>query len=144
MTTIVYRDGMMSADSRAYRGGKGWLGTKVKVYKHKGVLVGSSSSVVGLTELIKKWIMSDSPDELLRLVPPDSHIDILAVYPNGEAMFMDTSLLPAYVVNEYYAIGSGNEYAMGALAMGASSKEAVRVAAMFDPFTGNKINTIKH
>jgi 20S proteasome alpha/beta subunit len=36
----------------------------------------------------------------------------------------------------YYAIGSGSPFALGALAQGASAKEAVEAAAKSDPFTG--------
>lgn len=34
-----------------------------------------------------------------------------------------------------FAIGSGADYALGALAMGASGEEAVKVAARYDPYT---------
>lgn len=40
-------------------------------------------------------------------------------------------------VNEpYYAMGSGSHYAIGALATGATVKEAIKVASTKDPFTG--------
>lgn len=41
-----------------------------------------------------------------------------------------------------YAIGSGASYALGALASGASAKEAVEVAAMYDKGTGHTINSL--
>jgi len=40
------------------------------------------------------------------------------------------------VYQKYYAIGSGSPFALGALAQGASAKEAVQAAIKSDPFTG--------
>jgi ATP-dependent protease HslVU (ClpYQ) peptidase subunit len=44
--------------------------------------------------------------------------------------------------DEFYAIGSGAHYAIGALAMGAAPKRAVEIAMDWDNFTGGKINVL--
>ena len=41
------------------------------------------------------------------------------------------------------AIGSGSEYALGAMAMGASAKRAVQIASRFDPSTGRGVTVAK-
>ena len=51
-------------------------------------------------------------------------------------------LLPAYFSEEYATQGSGNEIALGALAMGASAVDAVAVAIRFDAFSGGEIEAV--
>ena len=48
-------------------------------------------------------------------------------------------LLRVEVKDRYFGIGSGSEYALGALHAGASLAEAVRIAAKLDNGTGNRI-----
>lgn len=43
----------------------------------------------------------------------------------------------------YYAIGSGRQYAMGALAVGADPENAVTIACMFDPFSKLPIEKVQ-
>mgnify|MGYP000045880688 FL=1 len=40
------------------------------------------------------------------------------------------------VKEDYFSIGSGSLYALGALATGTTPKEAVKVASKLDPYTG--------
>lgn len=47
------------------------------------------------------------------------------------------------IKDDFYAIGSGGPYAMGAMAMGATPAEAVAIAARFDPGTGGAIETFE-
>jgi ATP-dependent protease HslVU (ClpYQ) peptidase subunit len=42
---------------------------------------------------------------------------------------------------QYYSIGSGAQYALGALAAGKSPKEAVEISAKCDPHTGMGVKT---
>jgi hypothetical protein len=45
---------------------------------------------------------------------------------------------------EYYSEGSGCDYACGAMAMGASAEESVRIAIKFDISSGGLIQTLRH
>lgn len=42
-----------------------------------------------------------------------------------------------------FAIGSGSQFAMGAMLAGASSIEAVKIAAKLDPYTNNKVTVLE-
>lgn len=44
---------------------------------------------------------------------------------------------------DYDGIGSGSEYAMGALASGKSVEKALEIAAELDVYTGGKLNVVK-
>lgn len=46
-------------------------------------------------------------------------------------------------ISPYYVMGSGKEYAVGALTMGASAKKAVEIASMYDDSTGSEVEVFK-
>jgi ATP-dependent protease HslVU (ClpYQ) peptidase subunit len=50
---------------------------------------------------------------------------------------------PVWTARGYDAIGSGHKFALGAMAMGASAKEAVRVAASLDSYTGGPLHYVR-
>ena len=122
MTTIAYRDGIMAADMRAYDG-RGDLprGRKTKIENMSGVLVGVSSAGLGVCDAVKDWIrngsdMSKKPEEI-------DGINFMAimVYPDGTAKFFSQNWHASTTFDDFYAIGSGECLAMGALAAGASA-----------------------
>lgn len=47
------------------------------------------------------------------------------------------------IKDQFFAIGSGGPYALGAMAMGASPEEAVAIASRFDPATGPEIEVLQ-
>lgn len=44
---------------------------------------------------------------------------------------------------KFFAIGSGSEYAMGAMAAGLGAKRAVEIAALFDRETGKGVDSVR-
>lgn len=72
----------------------------------------------------------------------DDGLDVLEVCSDG--MFIwGRKLVRLHVDEEVYAVGSGSQYAMGALAMGATPKQAMAVAASLDMQTGSIIAIVK-
>lgn len=69
-------------------------------------------------------------------------IDILEVCPEGIFMW-DKQFTRMWVNEDVYAIGSGSQFAMGAIAMGAKPRQAIRIAARFDRETGKQIEYVK-
>jgi hypothetical protein len=63
------------------------------------------------------------------------HVEILVVAADGSAEFMGGNLAPSRVKADYYTIGSGSSYALGALYLGHSAPDAVGVACALDPWT---------
>lgn len=55
---------------------------------------------------------------------------------NGQAFHFDSVFSPTQQVDGTYTMGSGGDYARGALANGASVAGALEVAASIDPYTG--------
>jgi len=71
----------------------------------------------------------------------DDDLDIEAIELRPDGIYVYEGILTAVrIKNEFYAIGSGAPYAMAAMRLGLSPKEAVAIAAEFDPGTGGEID----
>jgi hypothetical protein len=145
MTTIVYRDGVMAADSRAYGGTGKELGHKTKIRRlDDGTLIGCSTNQVGLGEAVLDWYargakQDDAPK------PASVELTFLAVKPNGEGYYAsDSFFLSGPLQAPFFAIGSGAYAAQGALHAGASAERAVEIACLVDVWSGPPIVTLSH
>lgn len=67
--------------------------------------------------------------------PPDEDFDVIEINRAG-IWLHDQDLCRIHIKGKHYAIGSGAEYATGALAMGATPKQALQIAARYDGGTG--------
>jgi hypothetical protein len=142
VTTIVYRGGRMAADSRAYAGDKHPIGSKVKLKRmDDGTLIGVSTTTPGGGEAVIRWYAKGRPEDIT--VP--EHFTMLAAHKNGEVYYATGGdFVSGPLEADFFSIGSGEQYAQGALEMGASAVEAVRVACKCDTFTGPPIYEITH
>lgn len=137
MTTIAFRDGIMAADSRAYSGRNLYVGMKRKIHRVNGMLVGISSSTVGVPEKVRRLI-EDNGIEGSFEDPLDC--SAIVVTRDGRVFYFDKSdTFSGPVQSEFLAIGSGEDYAMGAMAHGASAEDAVRIAIQYDPWSAGEI-----
>lgn len=146
MTTIVYRDGTMAADSRAYAGDRNPIGYKIKiraaVVDDVAYLVGVSTPAPGYGEAVLNWFeagmnMHDTPPM------PEQGFTLLAVDAAGQGYYASNSFyLSGPLEAPWWAIGSGDEFATGALERGSSAVEAVQVAKKHDQWTDGPIHTL--
>jgi len=126
MTTIIAtRDGIYADTLCGYT-----VPFKVRKYARIGNSIYSGAG--DLDELMKffDW-RRDGGD------PPsiDDGIDVLEVCSDG-IFIWGKKFVRLHVNEEYYAVGSGAHYAMGALAAGATPKQAIAIAASMDSGTG--------
>lgn len=142
MTTIVYRAGILAADSRAYSGDKNPIGEKRKIHRlADGSLIGASSNKVGVCEKFRRLVEESGVDGTFEDEIP---VQAIVIRPDGSVFyFNDLDSFSGPIKSEYLAIGSGEEYAIGALKMGASAVDAVRIAIECDPWTGGAIHTLE-
>lgn len=144
MTTVAYRDGVLAADSRAYSGDKVPIGTKAKIHRlEDGTIYGISTNNVGGDAVLRRWVEggclpADSGD-----LKPDS-FELLVVRPSGEVFYANGNLdLTGPLSAQFWSIGSGNEYALGAMARGADAEDAVRVGCELDPWSDGPITILR-
>lgn len=141
MTTIVYRNGILAADSRAYAGSKTPVGTKRKIRRlEDGSLFGCSSSRVGQPENIARMVQEHGVGKTFE---KDVPAQVIVIQPDGAIyLFNDGDSFSGPIQSEFLAIGSGEEFATGALLNGASAAQAVEIAIRCDPWSDGPILTL--
>ena len=71
----------------------------------------------------------------------DCDVEIIELRHDGIWVYEGT-MIPAKIKNDFYAIGTGAGYAIAAMHLGKSPKEAVEIAALYDPGTGGPIDCL--
>lgn len=142
MTTIVYRDGIMAADSRvtvdSEAGGSRHFRCE-KLYrvetprgKTRAVIGLAGESFPGLVFL--KWFRTGADEPPRQLTDIDS--DFTALVLTREGLFeYDRWCEPERVLGSFHAIGSGCKAALGAMHAGSNAIVACRIACKIDPFS---------
>lgn len=135
MTTIVCNHTTMAADKRI--SGVPMFKT-CKIHRIKGSLIGFA----GNTEQALRFIeWRRSPDGKPTFIETAS-FEAIELSSDGRLTWWGTEMVGIPIEDEYYAIGSGAAYALGAMAMKASPKHAIEVAARYDSCTGSDIQTM--
>lgn len=126
MTTIAYRDGIIVADTMVSESGRR-CGRAIKIFRRGSVLAGVSGCLSSMIEF-RDWFSGG-----MRGDPPSM---VLKTGEDSEAMVVANGLILSfgkdgwdYMRAEYHAIGSGAPLALGAMAVGATAREAVEAAA---------------
>jgi 20S proteasome alpha/beta subunit len=139
MTTVVYRDGVLASDSRVMNAG--WVNTAAvpKVWREEdGSLFAVTGDYAMAVKVMKSIIAGGDGDGL------GESARVIRVASNGEVtVFEEGGSFPVSGA-DFYAWGSGFPVALGALHMGASAEEAVRIAALVDPNTGGAVVSVRH
>lgn len=147
MTTIAYRNGILAADSRETTSDESagdYAGKCVKLLRLDPprepacIVALQGDSGAGMAWL--DWFSKGQGDEDLKARIRESEADFTAVVLNKHGLWTwDSWLVPQRVTGKFYAVGSGTKAALGALHMGASAVQAVRVACKIDPWSAPPI-----
>ena len=147
MTTNVYRDGIMAADSRetieTEAGGsrlrsceklvRKWVGTKRNRHEVIMGFFGESSPAL----LFMDWYGTGKPPpQFLADMNADFGVLILSKHGLFEA---DAYCRPEKVIEKFWACGSGTKAALGAMHAGASARQACAIACRIDPYSAPPI-----
>lgn len=145
MTTIAYRDGVMASDSRGYGGDRAPVGSKTKIHRlPDGTLMGCSSNAPGQPEAVFAWYAGGADP---REAPAfgDAKFRLLVVRPDGQSFLGENSFyLSGPLDARFFAVGSGQEYALGAMEAGASAVRAVEVAIKLDVWSDGEVRVLRH
>ncbi|MBY3004066.1 peptidase S14 [Rhizobium leguminosarum] len=145
MSVIVYdrKRELMHADSRATSGHSYPIGAKMKIHnittgKCNGALLGVSTRTPGMGEAFKEWVTEGMSKEAFD--PNFSQLEaLLAKVDNSVYLFAGSHCPSGPLVGDFFAIGSGGEYALGAYKACGDPFRAVEVAIECDPFCGPPI-----
>ncbi|NUS39404.1 MAG: hypothetical protein HOQ02_10330 [Lysobacter sp.] len=143
MSCAAYKDGVLAADTRAYGGS--WQaspGQKAKIHLlEDGTRVAITSATVGAPDRFLAWLKAGAVPE--EFGAGDPACSVLLVKPDGSVFLARDSLYFSGPLDcKQYAIGSGCDYALGAMAMGASAEDAVRIACQLDPHSGEPVQVL--
>lgn len=144
MTTFAYRDGTLAADAKCSIGNR-CAGYAVKALKMKGVLAAAMGDG-GRCQVFLDWVRTGCRDlpKIHRDDENDEHqADGFIYTPDGREVSFWGSTPPQWMRAPFFAHGSGAEIALGAMAMGATAEQAIRVAAAFDNCTGGPITVLR-
>lgn len=144
MSVVVYdaKNQVMTADTRAYCGDAHPFGNKMKIHRLKdGSLLGVTSSTPGVPEEFKAWLERGA--RMDDFGPSDIDLDAILVTLTGEIyLFSDSYYRCGPLVGDYFTVGSGKRYALGALRAGANSVQAVEVAIQCDTMCGGPVSQL--
>lgn len=135
MTTIVCNRLGMAADKRI-SGGPIFASTKI--FRVNGSLIG----VAGNMEQALRFVEWRKTPEQKPQFAEQVGFEALELRPDGVLVWWGCEMVGVAIEDDYYAIGSGAALALGAMAMGATPKQAIQVASKWDVATGSEIQTM--
>lgn len=145
MTTVCWDGKTMAADKQMNTGNMKHLVARSKIragqYHGMPAIFGGAGTTV-YSDAVVEWLIAGMPDEHKPEMPqtPDSFTVIVATE-TGVYGYID-SLRPVPLGQIKWAIGSGGEYAFGAMAAGANAKKAVEIACAFDVNSGMGVDVL--
>ena len=135
MTTIAYKDGILASDSLASSESHvvGYCDNKVTIVGNKAI---AFTGDLDDKDVFIKWVINKKGKK--------------PQFENGFGVFVidiDTKELTEYKDGErvdyksdFYTMGSGSLVAIGAMAHGATAKEAVEIACKYNLHTGGEVH----
>lgn len=144
MTTAVYnrKTREVGADTQNTAGGANVsrVKTKIEVLANGLVFLGSGHSLtIGQCRqwAAKGLATKDTPDWETYLSDPTEYgFECLVIDPKTwKVWLIDAEMVPIEIEDDFYGVGSGAAYAIGALMAGASMRKALKIAGERDAFT---------
>ena len=146
MTTIAFKDGIMAADGKVTIGNQIITLQDKKIFETNGYIVGTAGnchscelfreygftpSDTDLRGQLMEYIESDKEENCFYALVWDKEKKTLKQYSN--------SIYPLVIPEQISAIGSGADFALGAMYAGASADKAVEIASKLDINSGGEI-----
>jgi hypothetical protein len=139
MTTIVWKQGVLACDSQSSFDGAKYR-CKEKLQERQTVAYAIAGEL-GYGLAIVGWAeegVEDYPGN------PDHETVVVAMSKSsGKAWCIEAPGVWIPIEDEMFACGSGGPVALGALAMGATPKEAVEAACEWDEGTGFEVQVVR-
>lgn len=127
MTVIVYRDGVMAADTQAEDSLQRVAGLRKVMRGPDGTLYGAAGALA-LCSAFLRWVDGGCSGERPLMEVGDQRASVLVVAPDGGVSIWFQESSEDFGSIEYMAIGSGSAVAFGAMFAGCNAEDAVRAA----------------
>ena len=141
MTIICWDGKTLAADKRASN--NGLIRTTTKIFRVNDCLVGFSGDLDQCMEMVN-WVrggcaISDFPTSQR---DKDRWITLGVINQAGLRVYEMTPF-PIIYEDAFWATGSGRDYAIAALHLGKTAREAVEISSIFDTGCGNGIDSLE-
>lgn len=141
--TVIAFDGMTLAADKRCSGGSAVFTVRKIDRLSDGSLVGLTGDTAYCAQMLA-WLRDG---EKLADFPAtqrdrEKFAGVLVVRPTGEVWKYEDTPHPYRIEDRFYAIGSGRDFALAAMMLGKSAREAVKVACEFDASCGNGVDTL--
>lgn len=138
MTVIAWDGKTLAADKQSTFCNLPRRTTKVHRAKD-GSLLGAAGTTA-LCHALREWydggcVKADFPDT-------KNETSMLVIRPDGQVLLYDGHATPIPIEDAFTAIGCGRDYAIAAMHLGRTAREAVEVACIFDTCCGKGIDEL--
>ncbi len=143
MTTIAWDGKSLAADRQATSGGGGIRRVGEPKVRHVGRYIYGGMGSMDDVEQIFEWLRNGGGDPRPRLEEGGSY-GLAVDVGTGIAYFVEGKtphLLPVH--EKVAAAGSGRDYALAALVLGKTAKQAIELAIKLDVFTGIGVDVVR-
>lgn len=146
MTCIAWDGKTLSADKRVTIGGL--TRTVTKIFRNGANELLCQAGDATLSKEITAWyIAGAAPDKYPESCRDKDDWPGLVVIKKergcpAQIMRYERTPFPYRIEDKHFALGSGRDYALVAMHLGKSAKEAVEIACLFDSGCGNGIDTL--
>lgn len=113
-----------------------------KIFKIGGALVGFAGHSANGQELLEWFRSSRRPSDFPASQRGVDSVTLLVIESDGKILHYGQSPHPMIIEDAFHAIGSGDEFALAAMYLGRTARDAVEVACALCPTCGNGIDTL--
>ena len=139
MTTIAWDGKTLAADRMACIGNtKNTCISKIHTLKEGGYAAAAGHAGAGA--LVFQWLDKGAMADDYPLSDPEL-CTVIVITKDGQILQFDGSA-PVKLEAPFYAIGSGRDFALAAMHLGKSAKEAVEISSELDQSTGNGVDVV--
>ncbi len=140
MTVIAWDGKSIAADKRSERGEI--VGTVTKLFSGRDGCALATCGMLTKGLMLIEWFNEGSDREEWPKFQSTDEFSNLIVAKKGELWIYGQDSLPLTIADKFHAWGSGAEFAIGAMAMGATAEEAVLVANRHCASCGHGVDVI--
>lgn len=142
MSVVAWDGKTIAADKQATCAGLRFKTTKLRRLESGEVLAWTGDQDSG--QIVAKWYSDGADPEKWPACQADKDVWArLIVAHGGACRVFERQPVAMPIEDEFMAWGSGRDYAMGAMARGASAEEAVAVAMEFDTGCGMGVDVVR-
>ena len=140
MSIVAYTEGVMASDSLTVDGGGLCRTYTSKIKKGKDFIIGFVGSLTEVETFWRahNWMAFDALVESVYVDDRWKDLGIMVADAEGRCFYFDDRVF-VEVEEPFCAMGSGRDYALGAMKLGATPMTAVNTAIHFDAYCGGEV-----